>query len=77
MDKETEQWYEEQFAMFSSQGWAALLEKVSDMVKNYENIRNLSDDERLHYRKGQLDILDWISGWQKSVDEQYKVLTNE
>ena len=77
MDKETETWYEEQFLMFSCQGWKDLMQQAGELIKNYENVRNISDNDRLHYRKGQLDILDWLSGWQKTVDEQYKVLTNE
>lgn len=77
MDQETQQWYEDQFLMFSTQGWKDLIDKATDMQKSYESIRTLSDDDRLHYRRGQLDILDWLVGWKSSVDEQYKVLTNE
>ena len=65
MNDELRNWYEEQFTLFNSQGWKDLIEQMKEMQKNYENLRNLPSDDTLKFRQGQLDILDWIVGWQQ------------
>ena len=77
MTPELRQWYEEQFNLFNSQGWKDLIEQMKEMQKNYENLRNLPSDDTLKFRQGQLDILDWIIGWQESVEQNFKELQNE
>ena len=77
MTPELRQWYEEQFNLFNSQGWKDLIEQMKEMQKNYENLRNLPSDDTLKFRQGQLDILDWIVGWQESVEQNFKELQNE
>jgi len=74
---ELQQWYEEQFNLFNTQGWKDLIEQMKEMQKNYENLRNLPSDDTLKFRQGQLDILDWITGWQTSVEQNFKELQNE
>lgn len=77
MTPELQQWYEEQFNLFNTQGWKDLIEQMKEMQKNYENLRNLPSDDVLKYRQGQLDILDWIAGWQTSVEQNFKELQSE
>lgn len=77
MTPELQQWYEEQFNLFNTQGWKDLVEQMKEMQKNYENLRNLPSDDTLKFRQGQLDILDWITGWQTSVEQNFKELQNE
>lgn len=77
MTPELQQWYEDQFTLFNCTGYAALLETVSKMRSNYESLRNLKDEDDLRFRKGQLDILDWFTNWQNSVEQNYKDLQNE
>lgn len=63
--------------MFNEQGWKDLIEQMKEMQKNYENLRNLPSDDTLKFRQGQLDILDWITGWQTSVEQNFKELQSE
>ena len=77
MTDELRNWYEEQFTLFNTQGYKDLIEQMKDMQKNYENLRNLPSDDTLKFRQGQLDILDWIIGWQESVEQNFKELQNE
>ena len=60
MDKELQQYYEERFSTFSTKGWKQLLEDVRIMRDNYALISTINNLEELHYRKGQLDILEWL-----------------
>ena len=77
MTDELRNWYEEQFTLFNTQGYKDLIEQMKEMQKNYENLRNLLSDDTLKFRQGQLDILDWIVGWQESVEQNFKELQNE
>lgn len=77
MNEELRNWYEEQFTLFNTQGYKDLIEQMKEMQKNYENLRNLPSDDTLKFRQGQLDILDWIIGWQESVEQNFKELQNE
>ena len=77
MTPELQQWYEEQFNLVNTQGWKDLVEQMKEMQKNYENLRNLPSDDTLKFRQGQLDILDWITGWQTSVEQNFKELQSE
>lgn len=77
MTDELRNWYEEQFTLFNTQGYKDLIEQMKEMQNNYENLRNLPSDDTLKFRQGQLDILDWITGWQTSVEQNFKELQNE
>lgn len=77
MNEELKQWYEAQFDMFNEQGYKDLLHTVNEMRENYQNLRNLPSEDTLKFRQGQLDILDWLAGWQNSVESNYKELQNE
>lgn len=77
MTPELQQWYEDQFNMFSSGGYLALIEKMKEMQVNYENLRNLKNTDDLYFRKGQLDILDWLLSWKNSVEQAFKDLQSE
>lgn len=74
MDKELEQWYEDQFTMFSTTGWKSLMEQVKEMVTTYNDLRRIPDQDKFQFTKGQLDILDWLSGWAEKVETSYKDL---
>ena len=60
MDKELEQYYEERFSMMSTQGWKDLVEDVTGMIENYNNVLSVKTVEDLYIKQGQLDILNWI-----------------
>lgn len=77
MNEELKQWYEAQFDMFNEQGYKDLLLTVNEMRETYQNLRNLPSEDTLRFRQGQLDILDWLAGWQNSVESNYKELQNE
>jgi len=72
MDKELEKWYENQFELFNMQGWKDLMVQIQEeMIPTYtlENISNLED---LFKRKGELTILQWLVGWEDSVNASWR-----
>lgn len=74
MDKETEQWYEHQFDMFNLEGWKELIEQAKDIRDNASKIGIINDANQLFFVKGQLDILNWLIGWENKVNEVFKDL---
>lgn len=70
-------YYEDRFAMFSLQGWKDFLEDVSNLKEPLENIRIIQSEQTLHFRKGQLDILDWILTTPEMSEKAYQELLEE
>ncbi len=77
MNEEDKKWYEDQFELFSTAGYKALVSKVKEIADNLDTLRNTSTESALQFKKGQLDILDWLAGWEGSVEATYKDLNNE
>lgn len=77
MNDEDKKWYEDQFELFSSQGYKSFVKQVKEIADNLDTLRNTSTESTLQFKKGQLDILDWIIGWEAAVESTYKDLNNE
>lgn len=77
MDKELQTYYEESFSMMASQGWQLLMEDLEKVKQQVENIRTVEDAQTLHYRQGQLDILDLMLNRKKTCEEVYEQLQGE
>lgn len=60
MDKVLQKYYEDRFDMMSSQGWKDLVEDAEKLVDIYNNIQSIDSEKDLWYKKGQLDILNWL-----------------
>jgi len=66
--KELEKYQQEMFKMFRTDGWKTL---ISDLSANAENINSVDaarDTNDLHFRKGQLNIINSILNLQYSVE---------
>ena len=76
MDKKLQEYYENQFELFAHPGWKEVINKVDELFDHYNDIEHCTDENNLQYRKGQLDILRWLSTWENSVKETYDGLIN-
>jgi len=76
MTPELQKYYENRFAMMSSQGWKDLLDDLEALKTQYENIRNC-DSSNLDFRKGQVDILDYIIGLKELSERSFEELNEE
>lgn len=77
MDKETRQWYENQFDLFGEEGWKALIEQAKDMQETYNTVLDVTTEATLYHRKGQLDILNWLLEWEGVVNRTFKEIDDE
>ena len=77
MDKELQQYYEETFSTMSTQGWTFLMEDLTKLRDELDNIRTVKDAQSLSFRQGQLDILDLLLNRKKTCEEVYEQLLQE
>lgn len=76
MSPELQQYYEDRLSMMSSKAWTQLIEDLLDMRNNYENIRNC-DKDTVEFRKGQVDILDYLIGLKDLSEKAYEELNEK
>lgn len=74
MDKELEKFYEEAFSMMATVGWKDLMEDLNKVKTNYNDLSTVADTQELYFRKGQLDILNWLLGLKSSYEKTYEDL---
>lgn len=74
MEQSLAQYYDNQFEMMASVGWKDLMEDLSKLREEVDNIKTAKDAQQLHFRQGQLDILDLILNRRKTCEEVYDQL---
>ena len=74
MEQSLQKYYEEQFSMMSSMGWKDLMEDFQKLRDELVDIRNVKDAQQMHFRQGQVDILDLILNRRKTCEEVYDQL---
>lgn len=77
MDSKLIEYYEERFRMFGSQGWKDLIEDVSLMYKTTNNIKGITDEKTLHYRQGELNMMEWLLALEEISKKAYDELIEE
>jgi hypothetical protein len=77
MNKELQQYYENRFGMMATQGWTDLIEDVELMIKSTDTISGVETTEQLHFRKGELSIMNWLKTLRESSSGIYEQLQEE
>jgi hypothetical protein len=77
MNEADKLWYEGQLDLFSTQGYKDFVSQATTMKEALDTLYGVDTVEKLHNHKGQLEILNWITGWQTAVESSYKELSNE
>jgi hypothetical protein len=77
MDQSLQKFYEDAFTMMSTQGWADLMEDISNVKNTYDKLSSVTETHPLDFRRGQLDILEWLLGLKGSYEKTYDELTQE
>ena len=60
MTPELQNYYEDQFDLFTHPGWTDLLEDLLKLRDSISDITKVADAQSLHFRQGQIDILDLL-----------------
>lgn len=77
MNRELQDYYEARFSMCASKGWKELIEDVQLMRTEVESIKGASTLEQLHFKKGELSIINWLINLEEASREVYDQLQAE
>lgn len=77
MNKELQTYYENRFEMMATQGWLDLLEDLELMIKTTNSLDGLQTEQQLHFRKGELSIMNWLKTLRESSTEVYEQLQED
>ena len=68
MDKELEKYYSDLQEMFLTNGWKELIKELADNSVNINSVKATIDNNNLHFRKGQLDTIEYILNLESTID---------
>lgn len=74
MTPELQKYYDDRFSMMAMQGWQDLSEDAKGIFTAVNNLAPVQNELDLFYRKGQLDILQWILSLKESSATAYDQL---
>ncbi len=77
MEEKLQRYYENRFDLFSHPGWLDLMEDAQQLFEAYNKVTSITDSNNLFFKKGQLDILDWVLTLKEVSEKAYEDLTNE
>ena len=77
MDKALEKYYEERFSTMATQGWKQFLEDVQGIFDAVNKVAPIQNELDLYFRKGQLDILQWVLTLKESSEQAYEALQQD
>jgi hypothetical protein len=77
MDKKLQEHYEKMFSMFVSEAWQDLMEDVEKIYESNSDISSIDTEKELHFKKGQLDVLQWLRSMKNSYEHSYEQLVND
>lgn len=71
MDQETQEYYDQYFSLFMTDGWKQLLQDFSENLVNINSVEATKDLEDLQFRKGQLNILSYLLNLENIISSNY------
>jgi len=71
MNKETQDYYENYFSLFMTDGWKQLLEEFSSNAFNINSVEATKDPDDMYFRKGQLNVLAHLINMESIVNTNY------
>ncbi len=77
MDQDLQKYYEERFSMMGTIGWKDFIEDVQALFDSYDKVNSIGSPDDFYFRKGQLDILQWILNLKAVSEQTYEELQNE
>lgn len=63
--------------MMGSNGWKDLIDDVQALHDSYDKVNSIASPDDFYFRKGQLDILQWILSLKAVSEQTYEELKNE
>jgi hypothetical protein len=77
MKKETEDYYNMYFDLFATDGWKQLVEELKENAISINSVEAVKDENDMHFRKGQLNILAFVLNLESTVEATFSELKKE
>lgn len=77
MEKDTEQYFNNYWDLFASEGWKQFIEDIEENRTLMSDLMAVKDANDLFYRKGQLEILNRIVSLKELLERSYKEAQDE
>jgi len=77
IDKQTNDYYDAMFDMFSSQGWKEFISDMEFALDAINNLESITDEKHLFTTQGQVKTLKSIVGFQSALESSYEELKND
>jgi hypothetical protein len=72
MDQETQQYYDNYFSLFATDGWKQLIAEFSNNTVQINSVEATKDVNDMNFRKGQLNVLAHLINLQTIVETNYE-----
>ena len=76
MTPELQAYYDARFSTMATQGWQDLVDDAKEIFKAVNNLAPVANEADLFFRKGQLDILQWLLSLKDSSAAAYEQLSS-
>ena len=76
-DPELQRYFESLLDTFVSEGWKFLLEDFTGAEESIRDLILCKDDKDLYYKKGQLDVIGRLLGFETSIKNSYEDFLND
>ena len=77
IDKETEEYYNKYFDLFTTDGWKQLIEELRQNALAINSVEATKDSDDLYIRKGQLNVLAYLLNLESTVNNNFEELQKE
>jgi hypothetical protein len=74
MDKLLQEYYEARFEMMAGTGWSDFVDDVQKMYDARNHVLGVQSEQDLFFKKGQLDVLQWVLTLKQSSEEVFEQL---
>ena len=74
MDQETQQYYDNYFSLFLTDGWKQLMQDFGNNAMQINSIEAAKDADDMFFRKGQLNVLAHLLNMDNIVTNNYDEL---
>jgi hypothetical protein len=76
LDPETQQYYDNYFNLFQTNGWKQLTEELQQNALVINSVEATKDTNDLYMRKGQINVLAYILNLESTTNNNYEELNN-
>ena len=77
MSNEDLEFYERRFDLFALRGWKDLIEDFEQLKNNLESLSQINTEQDLWYKKGQVEMINYLIQLKTLTEQAYEELINE